>query len=101
MHILSIEIERSNPDYSFCGTLHFCDRNDRFGILLWTVECEGSTRLDVAFVNGDREDWAEVAQENAHYLSDNLILAIARRQPLPALSGSPVDLPPVNAPLVS
>ncbi|PIQ29108.1 hypothetical protein COW36_18055 [bacterium (Candidatus Blackallbacteria) CG17_big_fil_post_rev_8_21_14_2_50_48_46] len=96
MHILGIEIERSNPDYSFCGTLRFCDRNDRFGSLLWTMECEGQTRIDVAFVNGDLEDWSEVAQSHAHYLSDNIILAIARRQPLPVLSGSPVDLPMVS-----
>lgn len=91
MHILGIEIERSNPDYSFCGTLRFCDQNGHFGTLLWTVKCEGNTRIDVAFIQGDCENWLELAQEHAHYLSDNLILAIARRQPLPVLCHSPVN----------
>ena len=96
IHILAIDIERSNPDHSFCGLVRLLDRQGAPVTLLWTMECEGLTRINVAFVHGDRDDWSELAADYAHHLSDNIILKVARRQPLPLFNGNPADIPVIS-----
>lgn len=76
MDILSIIIERADRT-SYCGVVTYQDTQGE-GSLLWTVELTGTTKVVVGFVQGDRIDWLDTVQEHAHYLSDNIILAITR-----------------------
>lgn len=84
MKILALQIERSIMNQSFCGTLDYLDNEDQ-GTLLWTVDAT-PLKIDVAFVQGSDEAWDEIASKYAARLSDHVILEIARRRGLPALT---------------
>lgn len=84
LHIAAINIERKTSDHQFCGTVDFV-ADQRIGTLLWTVDAN-PLKIDVAFVAGSHDDWDQVAGKHAGKLSDQIILEIARRQGLSALS---------------
>lgn len=88
MEILSIDIERAERSKSFCGTLNYNSEDIGDGHLLWTVECVSDAKINVAFVQGSQEDWVKTAETYAHDFSDNIILTIARTQPLPSLAAN-------------
>lgn len=88
MQIQTIDIERMSNTQEYCGNLEYELETGSKGSLLWTVECQSSTRINVAFVQGSASNWDKIAQEHAHYLSDNIILVLARRQDLPVLSAA-------------
>ena len=79
MEILSIDVERMLGS-SYCGILTYQDNAREQGILLWTVELTDNTKIVVGFVQGDRENWLDVAQDYAHLFSDHIILVITRRK---------------------
>lgn len=89
MKILALHIERSLDSDTFCGTLDYAD-HAREGTLLWTVDAH-PLKIDVAFVQGSDEAWDEIAREHASRFSDRVILEIARRRGLPALTASRLD----------
>lgn len=84
MKIVSLQIERSQQDNYFCGTLDYTN-HELEGTLLWTMDAS-PLKINVAFVQGSDENWDLLAREHAAYLSDQLILEIARRRGLPALA---------------
>ena len=77
MKILSVQIERSSADQQYCGTLDYTDFG-RIGTLLWSVEAS-NLKIEVSFLQGSDEHWDAITNKHASYLSDNLILEIARR----------------------
>lgn len=84
VRIASISIERSTSDRHFCGTVDF-ENHECEGTLLWTVDAS-ALKIEVAFVAGSDADWDRVAAENASFLSEQIILEIARRKGLRALT---------------
>ena len=84
VRIASISIERSTSDRHFCGTVDF-ENYEREGTLLWTVDAS-DLKIDVAFVAGSDADWDLVAGNHSSYLSEQIILEIARRKGLRALA---------------
>lgn len=87
MDILAIDIERIQQD-SYCGTLTYAQNDQNTGTLLWTVENTQDTRIVVSFVQGDQEDWLDIAREYAHRFSDNIILVVSRRKNVLSLAPS-------------
>lgn len=79
MEIVNISIERM-IDKNYCGTLTYREEAGDQGILLWTVELVENTKIVVGFVQGDNENWLDLAQEYAHYFSDSVILDITRKK---------------------
>lgn len=92
VRIASISIERSTSDRHFCGTVDFAN-HQREGTLLWTVDAS-DLKIDVAFVAGSDSDWDLLASEHASFLSENIILEIARRKGLRALASPQLFLSP-------
>lgn len=90
MKILALQIERSIMNQSFCGTLDYFLDNEEQGTLLWTVDAT-PLKIDVAFVQGSDDAWDEIASKHAARLSDHVILEIARRRGLPALTAAPTS----------
>ena len=77
MNIISIKVERSDQNV-YCGVLGYIDENNLYGTLLWTFQVMNPTKIVVGFVQGDLPDWFDVAQRHANYLSDNIILNVAK-----------------------
>lgn len=85
MKILSLDIERQAAQHQFCGTVDYQLRDLRIGTLLWTLEA-GENNIQVSFVQGNHDDWDATARKHSRFLSDRLILAVARERGWPALS---------------
>lgn len=85
MKILSLQIERDLHEQGLCGTLDYELVDGQEGALLWTLS-GSAQKIEVAFVQGTADDWDYQAQRHSRYLSDQLILAVARQRGLAALS---------------
>lgn len=84
LKILDTYIERQSPDQKFCGAIDIL-LDEKIISLLWTLDASRA-RLDVNFVQGNHSDWDELIQPVLQRLTDNLILAVARKLGrLPAL----------------
>jgi len=95
MKILDLQIERDLQDQHFCGTLDYETYQGEMGTLLWTLQ-DSQNKIEVAFVQGSDPSWDTLAQFHNRYLTDNLILAVARRRKLQALVPSEGLFTPVK-----
>lgn len=84
VHITDVLIERKLSDHQFCGTLRFIEESNESIDLIWSVSAT-QAKINVNFVQGSVPDWDERIAHYLDYLSDNLILEIARNQGLEAL----------------
>ena len=84
LKILDTYIERESPEQKFCGAVDVLIE-EKIVTLLWTLDASRA-RIDVNFVQCNHGDWDEVIQPVLQRLTDNLILAVARKLGrLPAL----------------
>ncbi len=95
MKILDLQIERDLQDQHFCGTLDYVSYQGQIGTLLWTLQ-DSQNKIEVAFVQGSDPDWDQLAQFHSRYLTDHLILAVARRRKLQALVPNEALFAPVK-----
>lgn len=95
MKILDLQIERDLQDQHFCGTLDYVTYQGDVGTLLWTLQ-DSRRKIEVAFVQGSDPAWDQLAQFHSRYLTDQLILAVARRRKLQALMPSEALFAPVK-----
>lgn len=79
INILSINIERSDQN-NYCGILTYIKPNKEKGNILWTVELIKNTKVVVGFVQGDKDEWLDIVNKYANYLSDNIILLISQQK---------------------
>ena len=82
--ITDVFIERKLSEHQYCGTLRFIDEHSECLALVWNVSAS-AVQINVNFVQGSVENWDERIAPYLDYLSDNLILHIARKQGLKAL----------------
>lgn len=84
LKILDVYIERETPEQKYCGALDLT-LDGQILSLLWTLDASRN-RINVQFVQGNHVDWDELIQPCLPRLTDNLILAVARKLGrLPAL----------------
>lgn len=87
MKIISVDIERDHDGQQLCGSLEYLLDGQDSGQFLWTVDASPN-RINVHFVQGSSENWDELADAHLGYLSDHLILEIARRRGLSSLESA-------------
>lgn len=84
VQITDVQIERQLAEHEFCGTLRFIEESGESLDLIWSVYAS-QAKINVNFVQGSVSDWDERIADYLDFLSDNLILEIARNQGLEAL----------------